>query len=221
MHTMSVLSTQRALPFTDSCQTDNANLILRIENGSDRNYPRWWQRMEMHAWHVHISVQIVSSLLHFINVSVSAHAVSAVQIQMIQRASFCAVSTYPNTNNQCLGWTIIGLSKKGRLLYTLYFCMLHTYLRLAYACASIILSNIQRWTRLWSWEVLHLWSTMDGARQQYDGTPQMVPHLFLMWSPFPRTSKWVMSKDLSMWYLEICIKLWFFWGTIVALQLQY
>jgi len=30
-----------------SCQTDDVNLILRIENRPDRNYPRWWQRMEM------------------------------------------------------------------------------------------------------------------------------------------------------------------------------
>ena len=28
-----------------SCQTDDTNLILRIENGPDRNYPRWWQSM--------------------------------------------------------------------------------------------------------------------------------------------------------------------------------
>jgi len=38
-----------------SCQTDDANLILRITNGPERNYPRWWQRMEIHAQHVHIS----------------------------------------------------------------------------------------------------------------------------------------------------------------------
>ena len=38
-HTMSALSTQRALPFSDSCQTNDTNLILRIENGPDRNYP--------------------------------------------------------------------------------------------------------------------------------------------------------------------------------------
>jgi len=66
-----------------SCQTDDANLILRIANGPDRNYPRWWQRMEMHARYVHISVQLLASLLHFIIASVSALMVSAVQIQMM------------------------------------------------------------------------------------------------------------------------------------------
>ena len=49
-----------------SSQTDDANLISRIANGPDRNYPRWWQRMEMHAWHVHISVELLVSVLHFI-----------------------------------------------------------------------------------------------------------------------------------------------------------
>jgi len=66
-----------------SCQTDDANLILRIANGPDRNYPRWWQRMEIHARHVHISVQLLASLLHVIIASVSALIVSAVQIQMM------------------------------------------------------------------------------------------------------------------------------------------
>jgi len=55
-----------------SCQTNDANLILRIENGPDRNHPRWWQRMEMHAQHVHISVQLLASLLHFIIANVCA-----------------------------------------------------------------------------------------------------------------------------------------------------
>jgi len=113
-----------------------------------------------------------------------------------QHASFCTVSTDPNTNNQYVGWTIDGRSKKGRLKPTLYFCTLHAYLRSAYECAWIILSNIQRWTRLWSRAVLHRWSTMDGTRRQFDGTLQMVPHLHLMGGPFPRTSKWAMSKDL-------------------------
>jgi len=47
---------------------------------------------------------------------------------------------------------------------------------------------------------------MDGARQQFDGTLQMVPHLDLMGGPFPRTSKWAMSKDLELEYLDIFIK---------------
>jgi len=59
------------------------HLILRIENGPDRNYPHWWQRMEMHARYVHISVQLLASLLHVIIASVSALTVSAVQIQMM------------------------------------------------------------------------------------------------------------------------------------------
>ena len=46
--------------------------------------------MEMHARHVHISVQLLASLLHFIIASVSALLVSAVQIQMID----CLVSVY-------------------------------------------------------------------------------------------------------------------------------
>jgi len=66
--------------FDPSCQTDDANLILRIANGPDRNYPRWWQRVEMHAPHVYISVQLLASLLYFIIASVSALMVSAVQI---------------------------------------------------------------------------------------------------------------------------------------------
>jgi len=66
-----------------SCQTDDANLILRIANGPNRNYPRWWQRMEMHTQHVYISVQLLASFLHFTIDSVSALMVSAVQIQMI------------------------------------------------------------------------------------------------------------------------------------------
>jgi len=36
-----------------------------------------------------------------------------------------------------------GRSKKGRFKHTLYFGTLHAYLRSAYACAWIILSNIQ------------------------------------------------------------------------------
>jgi len=39
--------------------------------------------MEMHTEHVHISVQLLVSLLHFIIASVSALIVSAVQIQMM------------------------------------------------------------------------------------------------------------------------------------------
>ena len=52
-----------------SCQTDDANLILRIA--------------EMHVRHVHISVQLLASLFHVIIASVSALIVSAVQIQMM------------------------------------------------------------------------------------------------------------------------------------------
>ena len=39
--------------------------------------------LEMHAQHVHISVQLLASVLHFIIASVSALKVSAVQIQMM------------------------------------------------------------------------------------------------------------------------------------------
>ena len=81
-----------------SCQTDDANLILRIANGPDRNYPRCWQRMEIHARHVHISVQLLASLLHFIIASVSTLMVSAVQIQMMDRLN------------------------EGLSLYTMYIC---------------------------------------------------------------------------------------------------
>jgi len=63
-------------------------------------------------------------------------------------------------------------------------------------CAWIILSNIRRWTRLWSRAVSHHWSTMDSARWQFDGTLRMVPHLHSMGGPFPRTSQWAMLKDL-------------------------
>ena len=54
-----------------------------IANGPGRNYPG--QRMEMHTRHVHVSVQLLASFLHFIIVSVSALTVSAVQIQMMDR----------------------------------------------------------------------------------------------------------------------------------------
>ena len=39
--------------------------------------------MEMHARHVHISVQLLASLFHFIIAIVCALTVSAVQIQMM------------------------------------------------------------------------------------------------------------------------------------------
>ena len=68
-----------------SCQTDDTNVILWIANGPDRNYPRCWQRMEIHARHVHISVQLLASLFHFIITSVSVLMVSAVQIQMCMK----------------------------------------------------------------------------------------------------------------------------------------
>ena len=78
------------------------------------------------------------------------------------------------------------LKERALKTYTVFFT-LHAYLRSAHACAWIILSNIQRWTCLWSRAVLHRWSTIDGARQQFDGTLQMVPHLRSIGCPFPRT----------------------------------
>jgi len=100
-----------------SYQTNDANLILRIANGPDRNYPRWWQRMEMHAQHVHISVQLLASLLHFIIASVSDLAVSAVQIQMMDRLN------------------------KGWSLYTMYICTLCAWLNRAQVCGSVLVWN--------------------------------------------------------------------------------
>jgi len=88
-----------------------------------------------------------------------------------------------------LGWTIDGRSKKGRFKHTLYFGTLHAYLRSVYACAWIILSNILCWTRLWSREVFHRWSTIPWIAHggNFPRTSK--------W-PFPRTSKWAMSKEL-------------------------
>jgi len=103
-------------------------------------------------------------------------------------------------NNQYVGWTIDDRSKKGHLKLTPYCCTLHAYLRSAYVCAWIVLSNIRRWTSLWSRAVLHSWLTMDGARRQFDGTLQMVSHLHSMGGPFPRTSKWAMS---NIWKFSI------------------
>ena len=94
-----------------SCQT-----ILRIANGPDRNYPRWWQRMEMHTRHVHISVQLLVSFLHFIIASVSALMVSTVQIQMMD----------------CLN--------EGSL-HTMYISTFCAWLNLATACGSFLLWN--------------------------------------------------------------------------------
>ena len=58
------------------------HLILRIANGPDRNYSRWWQRMEIHARHVHISVQLLVSLLHLIIASVSALMVTGIIVAL-------------------------------------------------------------------------------------------------------------------------------------------
>ena len=61
--------------------------------------------MEMHVQYVHISVQLLASLLHFIIASVSALTVSAVQIQMMD----------------CLseGWSLHAIYK-----YIHIFCMI-------------------------------------------------------------------------------------------------
>jgi len=211
-----------------SCQTDDAKLILRIANGADRNYPRWCQRMEMHSRHVHISVQLLDSLLHFIIASVSALMVSAVQIQMMDRlneglslhtmyiCTFCAwlnpvkvcgsVLVW-NTYTTCIflrrlhGSTSDGLlmvaQRKGALnihWHASCFGTLHVYLRSASVCAWIILSNIWRWTRLWSWVVHHRWSTMDGARRQFPTNFKMsFPTNFKM-GHVERLLNWNISK---------------------------
>jgi len=99
------------------CYTNDADLILRIANEPDRNYPRWWQRMEMHARHVHISVQLLASLLHFIIASVSAITVSAVQIQMMDRL-----------NEE---WS----------LHTMYICTFCAWLKPAKVCGSVLVWN--------------------------------------------------------------------------------
>ena len=123
---------------------------------------------------------------------------------------FLAVSTDPPRMDYW--WSL-----KGRFKHTMYFGTLHAYLRSAYACAWIMLSNFRRWTRLWSWAVLHRWSTIPWIAHggNFPRTSRC---------PVPRTSKWAMSKDLWIFeleYPEIFIKFWFSSGLIVALRLQY
>jgi len=111
-----------------------------FKSGADRNYSCWWQRMETHAWHVHISVELLASLLHFI------------------------MSDPPERHSNMDDHP--GPSNKGCSLHTPHFSTLDACMSLAYAYASVLLSNIRRWTRLWSRAVLHRWSTMEGARRQ-------------------------------------------------------
>ena len=180
--------------------------------------------MEMHARRVQIAVQLLAPWLHFIIASVSALTVIAVQIQMMvvwTKGGLCIqlylhiielgkgmrfsssvnhlhnmhLSAPPpqiqirttNAADQYARWTIDGCSKKGRFKHTLHCDTLHAYLRSAYVCAWIILSNIRWWARLWSRAVFHRWSTMSWmAHGGNFPRPSKCP--------FPRTSKWAMSK---------------------------
>ena len=125
-----------------------------FKSGADRNYSCCWQRMDTHAWRVHISVQLLASLLHFI------------MSDPPQRHS--NMDDHP------------GPSNKGCSLHAPHFSTLDACMSLAYAYASVLLSNIRRWTHLWSRAVLQRWSTMEGARRQHDGTCEMVPDLHSM-----------------------------------------
>ena len=75
---------------------------------------------------------------------------------------------------------------------------------------SIILSNIRRWTRLWSRAVFqhHGWRTAAISHEL-----QNVLSHELQNGPCRKTFEWE--------YLEIFIKLWFLSGIIAALRLQY
>ena len=56
----------------------------------------------MHAQHVHISVQLLTSLLHFIITSVSVLMVSAVQIQMMDCLNEgWSLYSFPAQNGEC------------------------------------------------------------------------------------------------------------------------
>ena len=125
-----------------------------------------------------------------------------------QHASFCAVSTDPNTNNQYVRWIIDGRSKKGRLKHTPYFCRLHAYLRSAYKCAWIILPNILRWTRLWS-------------RQSSTADQPWMAHEAIRWDPsnaptftFNRRS---FPMNFKIGHVERPLNIWKFsvrWGWV-------
>jgi len=80
---------------------------------AQQKLPRWLQRMEIHAQHVHISVQLLASLLHFIIASVSALTVSAVQIQVMDRLN------------------------KGWSLHTMYICTFFAWK----VCGSVLVWN--------------------------------------------------------------------------------
>jgi len=180
-------------------------LALRLEKRPDRDYLRWWQRMEMHTRHMHIMVQLLASLLSNANDGILYKGWSLRTIHMCSydaqlksAQAYCLILVFNTSTRRiflrCLHRskyeqpmmvpvqmdTIDGHSNKGRWLHTPHFCILHAYVSSGYACASILFPNHQRWTRIWSLPVLHLWSTMDGAQRYYNGTLQMVPHLHSM-----------------------------------------
>ena len=100
------------------------------EYGADRSYIHRWQRLVKSTLHMYIWGQILAALP------------SGIIARVWTRARWCS-----NCND--------GLWNKGHWLYTFHFCTLHAYLSSAYACASVLLSNIWRWTYLWSGAVLH------------------------------------------------------------------
>jgi len=214
-HTVSAVCSRRALSFW----------IIPVRPmtstwfwGSQTGYPRWWQRMEMHARHVHISVQLLASLLHFIIASVSTLMVSTVQIQMMD----------------CLN--------EGLSLHTMCICTFCAWLNPAKVCGSVLVWNtcticifLRRLHRSTSDGLLmvaqrkgalnihcilarsmHIWDQHMYAPELYCQTFSAEPASGLGQSstadqpwiahggnfprtskyPFPRTSKWAMSKDL-------------------------
>jgi len=88
---------------------------------------------------------------------------TSIMTRIWTRSPWCS-----HSNNCC--------SNKECSLHTSHLFTLDAYLSSAQACASILLSIIRCWTRLWSCAVLRYWPAMDGAQWWCDGIFETVSH---------------------------------------------
>jgi len=113
-HMVLALSTRRALPFwIISVRPMTPTWFWGSQSG-----PTEITLADGREWkYIHISVQLLASLLHFIMTSVSALTVSAVQIQMMDRLNE--------------GWS----------LHTMYICTFCAWLNPTKVCGSVLVWN--------------------------------------------------------------------------------
>ena len=178
----------------------------------------WWQRMEMHARHVHISVQLLASLLHFIIASVSALMVSAVQIQMtdclneglsLHTMYICTFCAWLNPAKVCGSVLVWNTCTTCIFLRRLHRSTSDGLLMVAQRKGSLNIHCILA-------RLMHIWDQhihtpelccltfgtepATGLRQPSTADQPWMAHsgYFPRTSkcPFPRTSKWAISKDL-------------------------